>query len=198
MRCTNLSQTRPPHNFDTIARPLEAKFQSKHPLHWWLSYSQRVRLNLLCPAPQKGPTTAPYYWCWMVMLFMYLYGEVTKKVGFVSADSWRVWKSTASLDSVDRTSVSQIQFSFPHENNTLIYVRLLRFFAQYHHTALSPSKENKPTTSTDTHFITNVKLIICIVFVSYFRTFKPKYILYIYIWSANIYRSVTAYFCQCS
>ena len=58
---------------------------------------------------------------------MYLYGEVTKKVGFVSADSWRVWKSTASLDSVDRTSVSQIQFSFPHENNTLIYVRLLRF-----------------------------------------------------------------------
>ena len=92
-----------------------------------LSYSQRVSLNLLCPAPQKGPTTAPYYWCWMVMLFMYLYGEVTKKVGFVSADSWRVWKSTASLDSVDRTSVSQIQFSFPHENNTLIYVKLLRF-----------------------------------------------------------------------
>ena len=79
------------------------------------------------PCPQKGQTTAPYYWCWMVMLFMYLYGEVTKKVGFVSADSWRVWKSTASLDSVDRTSVSQIQFSFPHENNTLIYVRLLRF-----------------------------------------------------------------------
>ena len=59
MRCTNLSQTRPPHNFDTIARPLEPKFQSKHPLYWWLSYYQRPWKPKFTPScPQKGTSRA--------------------------------------------------------------------------------------------------------------------------------------------